>query len=148
MSNPMNTVELKDLKRGDQVTVRVHRRYGEEAECADSWTAYVWDVDVENDQIAIVHNDPETITDPTPTCRLIDRLGSNPEGKIDPAYTPTEVSLCGLAGRDGSFYAKIVNSQSDRMDQLLSQAKFSYADDREELASQLIQQLSELSEND
>jgi hypothetical protein len=84
-----HTIDISQLVRGNEIRVSVHRRYGEEAECADSWTAYVWDVMPEQDQIAIVNNDPATITDPTPTCRFISREGAN-DGGHDPSHTDTQ----------------------------------------------------------
>lgn len=91
-------IDISQLQLGDKVEVRVSRRYGEEQEHADSWTAYVQSVDAERDMIYVTHNSPETMTDPTPTCQGVERLGSNPDG-IDPACSPSGVVLVKSDGR-------------------------------------------------
>lgn len=90
--NENRVVDITALQLGDEVEVRVSRRYGEEADCADSWTGYVQSVDPERDMIYVTHNSPETMTDPEPTCQGIQRGGSNEDG-VNPSNTPTGVVL-------------------------------------------------------
>jgi hypothetical protein len=152
----MNTpIDIAQLVKGNEVRVTVHRRYGEEQECADSWTAYVWGVYPESDQIAIVHNDPATITDPTPTCRTITREGQN-DGGHDPAYTDTTMYA---KTEDGEWHpitnehptvvAKGIEKIRERKIRkallLTAQVRKVAYKDRDRLAAELTEAINELS---
>lgn len=97
-ANQHESIDITQLQAHDMVEVQVSRRYGEEQECADSWIGYVFSVDAEKDLIYVTHNSPETMTDPTPTCQGIARLGQNPEG-VDPGRSPSGVTLLKSEGR-------------------------------------------------